>query len=102
MLTNVSGAMRVARDEKDPLSGITVEDFTSEFTVNTISALVAAQEAVEGFKTLPPPASKTFIYTGNKLNVVAKPDVLSFGIGKSASAHLIESASIGYQSQGIK
>jgi hypothetical protein len=79
-----------------------VQDFNKELAVNTTSVLVAAQEAVQGFKDLPSSASKTFIFTGNKLNVVAKPDVIIFGMGKSATAHMIQSAGLAYHSQGIK
>jgi NAD(P)-dependent dehydrogenase (short-subunit alcohol dehydrogenase family) len=92
----------VERDREDPLSSVTLEDFNNEFAVNVTSAVFAAQEAVRGFKQLPSSASRTFIETGNKLNTIAIPKVFAFGIGKNASAHMIQCASMAYQPQGFK
>lgn len=64
--------------------------------------MFAAQEAVKGFKQLDGSASRTFILTGNMLNHIAKPDVLTFGMGKSASASLIWTASVAYEKHGFK
>jgi hypothetical protein len=79
-----------------------MEGVNREFAVNTISPLLAAQETVKGFKQLPASASKTFILTGNALNVFAKPDVLTFGMGKAAAAHLVWYASVTYEKQGFQ
>src|SRR6202000_2066763 len=87
---------------EDPLSSISIEEFNNEFAVNATSALFAAQEAVPGFKQLPRSEAKTFIETGNKLNVIALPNVLAFGMGKSATAHMIQCASIAYKQHGFK
>jgi hypothetical protein len=46
-----------------------LEDINTEFAVNVFSPLFAAKEAVKGFKQLSESASKTFIFTGNLLNV---------------------------------
>ena len=40
--------------------------------------------------------------TGNMLNAVVKPDVLTFGMGKSAAAHMVGSASAAYERRGFK
>lgn len=97
-----SGANRVSRDAKDPLSNIALEEAQQEFAVNALSPLFAAQEAVKGFKELPESVSKTFIMTGNMLNRIALPNALTFGMGKNAAAHMIWSASKGYREVGYK
>lgn len=96
------GAARVSRDPKDPLSSFSIEDINHEFAVNAISPLFSAQEAVKGFKQLSSSSSRTFIMTGNALNVIANPPVLPFGMGKNAAAHMIKSASIAYAPSGFK
>ena len=88
-------------DPKDPLS-LPLNDFQRDFSVNTIGAFIAAQQAVLGFKSLPDSASKTFIYTGNALNTITLPPLLTLGLGKSATAHVIQSASAAYADQGFK
>ncbi|KAK9236434.1 hypothetical protein V1525DRAFT_427080 [Lipomyces kononenkoae] len=52
---------------------------------------VAAQQALSGWKTLPKETKKTYIYTGNIMNVsiVPIPLTLDLGMGKSASAFWI-------------
>ncbi|EGR44646.1 uncharacterized protein TRIREDRAFT_112014 [Trichoderma reesei QM6a] len=62
---------------EQPLSSV-----ITDAHVNTFSAYVAAQLAVKGFAELPSDAPKTFIYTGNKLNVMTLEPLLSFGMGK--------------------
>ena len=64
--------------------------------------LVAAREATALFATLPPTAPRTFIYTGNILNKTTIAPLLSLGIGKSATAHLIASASQVYKAKGYR
>jgi NAD(P)-dependent dehydrogenase (short-subunit alcohol dehydrogenase family) len=102
MLTINLAADRSVLDPKDPLSSLSVEQIRDEFAVNVISPLFAAQEAVKGFKQLPSSASRTFIMTGNILNLLVKPQVLTFSLGKVAAARLIETASVAYQQQGFK
>jgi hypothetical protein len=69
-----------------------------------LSPLLAAQEAVKGFKQLPNSASKTFIFTGNLLNEhwLVRPDVLTFASSKTASARWIQYASVAYKDKGYK
>lgn len=90
------------RDKEDPLASLALEDIQSEFNINTLSALLAGQEAVKGFKQLPGSASRTFIFTGNKLNVMVWPHVVVFGMGKTASAKMIQDSSVAYRPQGYK
>ncbi|KAK6705232.1 hypothetical protein SNK03_009079 [Fusarium graminearum] len=66
---------------KDPFD-LPLEDFNNNVTINIRSAFVAAQQAVAGFAQLPDSASRTFIYTGNVLNVAMLPQFLAAGIGK--------------------
>jgi hypothetical protein len=77
-------------------------NFTQDFNINTASAFVAASQAVLGFKQLPDSASKTFIYTGNITNVTPIAPLLSSGVGKLATARIIQSAAAAYKDQGFK
>jgi NAD(P)-dependent dehydrogenase (short-subunit alcohol dehydrogenase family) len=88
-------------DGADPLA-LPAADFARSLAVNTTSAFVAAQEAVRAFRQLPESAARTFIYTGNILNTVTMGPLLDLGVGKSATAHVIESASIAYRDRGFK
>ncbi|KAL7941397.1 NAD(P)-binding protein [Trichoderma barbatum] len=80
-----------------PLSSI-----ITDAHVNTFSVYAAAQLAVKGFAELPPDASKTFIYTGNKSHIMPLEPLLSFGMGKSATAHMIHYLSELYKASGYK
>lgn len=86
---------------QDPFS-LPLDAFNRDVVINVTSAFVAAQQAVLGFAQLPPSASKTFIYTGNILNVAIIPGFLDQGIGKSAGAHMIWAASAAYRDRGFK
>ncbi|KAJ5322875.1 hypothetical protein N7452_011164 [Penicillium brevicompactum] len=88
-------------DGENPLS-LPLSDFTRDLNVNTTSAFVAAQQAVLAFQELPPSASKTFIYTGNMLNTTVIPPLLDLGVGKSATAHIIQVAATSYSDRGFK
>ncbi|KAL9058635.1 MAG: hypothetical protein Q9162_001642 [Coniocarpon cinnabarinum] len=89
-------------EPKHPFS-ISLKDFTNDLNINTMSVLVAAQQAVQGFEQLPDSASKTFIYTGNLLNTpFTIAPLMSLGVGKSATAHMIQSAATAYQDRGFK
>ncbi|KAI9691646.1 MAG: hypothetical protein M1822_007717 [Bathelium mastoideum] len=85
----------------DPLS-LALADFNKDFTINTVSPFVAAQQAAIGFAQLPDSASKTFIYTGNATNTITIPPLLDLGVGKSATAHIIQSAAAAYKDRGFK
>lgn len=97
---NTAGAVTM-NDAKNPLS-LPLADFTRDFIVNTTSAFVAAQQAVLAFEQLPESASKTFIYTGNITNVVPLAPLLDLGVGKSATAHIIQSTAAAYKDRGFK
>ena len=71
-------------------------------TVNVFSTYVAAQQAVKSFEAAPASTNKAFIYTGNRLNVAPIPPLLSLGVGKSATAHLMMFLSTVYQKKGYK
>ncbi|KAI4160575.1 MAG: hypothetical protein LQ342_005596 [Letrouitia transgressa] len=89
-------------DAKHPLS-LPLTDFNRDLNINTVSTFVAAQQAVLGFEQLPDSASKTFIYTGNILNTATIiPPLMDLGVGKSATAHIIQSAAQAYADRGFK
>lgn len=85
----------------DPLA-LQLADFTKDSNINTFSAFVAAQQAATGFAQLPHSAAKTFIYTGNILNTTIIPPLLDLGVGKAATAHIIQSAAAAYKDRGYK
>ncbi|OGE53917.1 hypothetical protein PENARI_c007G08563 [Penicillium arizonense] len=84
-----------------PLS-LLLADFIRDTNTNTISAFAAAQQAVLSFDQLPESASRTFIYTGNILNTTTIPPLLDLGVGKAATAHIIQSAASAYADRGYK
>ena len=94
-------------DGADPLSlmskPLMIDAFNRILNVNTTSVLVAAQQAVLGFKDLPKSASRTFIFTGNILNVSPIPALLGAGMGKAATAQLIMTSAAAYgETEGFK
>ena len=89
--TSIVGAATFSPAD-DPFA-VSFEDYNRDTTINLHSAYVAAQQAVAGFAQLPASASRTFIYTGNVLNVTILPQFLESGIGKSGSAHMMWAAS---------
>jgi len=90
-----------ANPPNDPLS-LPLADFNHDLTLNTVSPFVAAQQAAIGFAQLPESASRTFIYTGNILNTTIIPPLMDLGVGKSATAHIIQSAAAAYKNRGFK
>ena len=89
-----------SNSQSDPLT-IDLKTFQDDLSVNTISAFVAAQEAVKSFDKLADnPTPPVFIYTGNKLNFYAFPPLLTLGVGKAASYHFIEYFSKVYKEKG--
>ncbi|TPX06856.1 uncharacterized protein E0L32_002352 [Thyridium curvatum] len=88
-------------NEHNPL-GLPFTDFKNTLNVNLTSAFAAAQQAVLAFDQLPESASRTFIYTGNYLVVHPLPNLMDLGIGKSATAHMIQCAAEGYKGKGYK
>ncbi|PYH77392.1 putative short chain type dehydrogenase [Aspergillus uvarum CBS 121591] len=89
-------------DADDVFNKVAPEQFARDLNVNIASVFIAAKLAVEGFETLPASAARTFLYTGNALNTVAVPPFFTLGIGKSATAHMIECAAIAYREKGYK
>ncbi|KAJ8106076.1 hypothetical protein ONZ43_g7184 [Nemania bipapillata] len=88
----------------DSLFTIPVENVTSDLNVNTVSPYVAAQQAVAGWETLPSETKKSFIYTGNILNVnvMPVPAYTNLGMGKAASAFWISVADGTYSAKGYR
>ncbi|KAG0651933.1 hypothetical protein D0Z07_1239 [Hyphodiscus hymeniophilus] len=87
--------------EKDSALSIPGDSVTLDLKVNTVSPYIAAQQAVAGWETLPKDTKKTFIYTGNMLNVsiIPVPLFLDLGMGKAASAFWIGVADTTYSSR---
>jgi NAD(P)-dependent dehydrogenase (short-subunit alcohol dehydrogenase family) len=91
----------------DPNSvfSVSAEAFASDLAVNTTSAYVAAQCAVDGWeRLLPAGTKKSFIYTGNILNVsvLPVPVMLTLGAGKSASSFWLGLADALYSAKGSR
>ncbi|KAF2239123.1 NAD(P)-binding protein [Viridothelium virens] len=97
-----NGASRTVLDQADPLSSINMAQVSRDMTINAISPLIAAKCAVAGFGELPASSSKTFIHTGNQLNVLPRPPVLVFGMGKSAIANAIVALTKAYGVRGYR
>lgn len=95
----VALAARSLKEEESTPDRLNIQ---SDLNVNTVSAFVAAQQALQSFEKLPSSAAQTFIYTGNILNTVTMPPLLDLGVGKSATAHIIESAAAVYGDRGFK
>ncbi|KAI7764650.1 hypothetical protein LZL87_003855 [Fusarium oxysporum] len=85
----------------DPLS-VSYTDFSNNTAINIHSAFIAAQQAAAGFAQLPDTAARTFIYTGNILNVTILPKFLDAGVGKSGAAHMMWAAADAYKNKGYK
>jgi len=96
-----AAAATLPTEKDDPLS-LSVTSLTRDIAVNTTSVLSAAHHATISFGQLPTSASRTFIYTGNRLNIAPIPPLLSLGMGKSATAHMIALASQVYKDKGWK
>lgn len=80
------------------------ENLLSDFNVNVLSAYIAAQQAVQGWATLPKELKKTFIYTGNMMNTAIVPvaAAVNLGMGKSASSYWIGLADTLYRTHGYR
>ncbi|KAI0599270.1 putative short chain type dehydrogenase [Biscogniauxia sp. FL1348] len=76
--------------------------------LNTVSAYFAAREAVKGFEKLGSseelgPQGGTFIFTGNLLNDTAVATLFTFGMAKSATAHMVQHlALVAYEGKPYK
>ena len=81
---------------------LSLADLRRDYAVNIDGAFVAMQQAAQGFAQLPSSAARTYIATGNVLNVAILPRFISQGVGKSAAAHMIWAASDAYKDRGYK
>jgi hypothetical protein len=81
---------------------LSLSDFSRDLNINTVSAYAAAIEAKTAFDSLPQSAARTFIYTGNILNVSPMAQFVTLGVGKTASAHVLQIASEAYKEKGYK
>ncbi|KIV82659.1 hypothetical protein PV11_04753 [Exophiala sideris] len=99
-----NGALRIPDDTSDPIGTFSFANHHSALAVNHLSVLQALHQAVLGFRTLPASASKTFIFTGNILNMTTRPGVLSFGITKTATSYAFRYLGEQriYEKEGIK
>ena len=99
-----NAAALTAPPDKDSALSISAESVASDLNVNTVSPYIAAQQAVSGWEALPKETKKTFIYTGNIMNVsiVPMPLMLDLGMGKSASAFWIGVADAMSSAQGFR
>ncbi|KAJ5246454.1 hypothetical protein N7468_001437 [Penicillium chermesinum] len=88
-------------DYRDPLA-LPVDVFARNLTINTTSVYAAAQQARECFAELPSSAARAFIYTGNSLNERICAPLMDLGVGKTATAHLIEYLAEAYALRGFK
>ena len=73
----------------------------ADYDANVVSAYVAARLAVDSFNHVNA-GPGTYIYTGNKLNFIVVPPLLSLGIGKAGAAHMIHYLAEEYKDQGHK
>ncbi|CCH44382.1 3-oxoacyl-[acyl-carrier-protein] reductase [Wickerhamomyces ciferrii] len=81
---------------------LTVEEVEADQSVNVTSALLAIQEAVKSFKTLPNEKSKAFIYTGNIQYSQPFPFISSLGLGKAGAYSALTVANEYFSKDGYK
>ncbi|KAF5667098.1 short chain type dehydrogenase [Fusarium heterosporum] len=98
----VYNASRSSRSPPDDPFALSFADFSDDQSVIVNGLFIAAQQAVFGFAQLSSSASRTFLYTGNILNVSMIPGFMALGAGKSASAYIIWTASAAYKDRGYK
>lgn len=90
--------------KEDPLAEFDSERHTAALIFNSTSVMVAMREAVAGFRSLTDPAaSKTFLYTGNGLNIVRSTAWINFGVSKTAISYAIQTIAESkvYEKEGI-
>jgi hypothetical protein len=90
--------------DKANMFSIPGESVHSDLCVNTISPYVAAQQCVSAWETMSKETKKTFIFTGNVLNVsiLPVPMMVNLGMGKSASAYWLGVADSLYSARGFR
>ncbi|KII90172.1 hypothetical protein PLICRDRAFT_174951 [Plicaturopsis crispa FD-325 SS-3] len=82
----------------DPLV-VSAADLSSSLNVNVVSSYTAAQAALAARA---PGAPLHFIYTGNALNKLVLPALLTLGVGKSGTLHWLEGAAKAYSPSGAQ
>lgn len=98
------GAAATMNNKTDPLADFSLKAYFDQINVNNASVLVSLQQAISGFRSLSDSsASKTFIFTGNVLNLVTSPRMMTFGLSKNATAYAIRTLVEGkvYEGEGI-
>lgn len=85
----------------DPAS-VELDIVTANLNVSVVSAYAALQEFVTSIRNLSKDVFKTFIYTGNSLNIVPLPIIVHTGVGKAGAANLIEGSALAYQKEGFR
>ncbi|KAH8121205.1 hypothetical protein FP744_10001965 [Trichoderma asperellum] len=98
----VYNAGAVSFAPKENAFNLDLGTFESDLNINTTSVFVAIKEALKSFSALPTSASRTFIYTGNAMNFASFDGLLTLGVGKSATAHMIASAAATFADKGYK
>ncbi|KAJ5606695.1 hypothetical protein N7510_009476 [Penicillium lagena] len=90
--------------DKESALSIPADRVTSDLNVNTVSPYVAAQQAIMEWNIMSDETKKSFIYTGNVMNVsvVPVPLMLDLGMGKAASAFWIGVADQTYSARGFR
>lgn len=78
---------------------ISTEEFERHLAVNTTSAFVAARESLKSFQQL---GKGMFFYTGNYLPWHPVPRLMTLGLGKTASAHLVQIADEVWREKGMR
>lgn len=90
-LTPMPAAAAHFADDSAPFSH-SPSDLATDLAINTTSVYAAIKESLTGFDKLDASIPKAFLYTGNILNTKVMPGLLTLGVGKAASAHIIELA----------
>ena len=105
LIQDCVASVRTVLPRTDPLSQEDPPDvarLSREFNINALSGLIAAQQAVEGFKQVSTSESRTFIFTANALNEIMLQEVLTFGMAKKAVSYMMEAASMAYRDAGFR
>lgn len=104
-LYGIAASQISAKNRDHPLE-LSASDLSKSIDVNVMGAYVAAQEAAASFEASsaddPNDSNKTFIFTGNRLNIAPIPPLLSLGVGKAATAHMMAFLSETYKARGWK
>lgn len=78
-----------------------VAHLAREFSIDAFSGLMAAQQAIEGFKQLSSSASRTIIFTANALNEIMIQQGLTFGMAKRVVSYIVDAAVMAYREAGF-